>query len=80
MVFNCKSTGSLKIKGEQGIIVTIEGDTISIGIDPETFPEDLTGGDGCNCPNFIIADSVDELPDPATVPEDTIALVPSDSD
>lgn len=43
MVFNCKSTGSLKIKGEQGIIVTVEGDTISIGIDPETFPEELTG-------------------------------------
>ena len=43
MVFNCKSTGSLKIKGEQGIIVTVEGDTISIGIDPETFPAELTG-------------------------------------
>lgn len=81
MVFNCKSTGStgsLKIEGGQGIIVTVEGDTIKIGIDPETFPEDLTGGDGCNCPNFINADSIDELPDPATVPEDTIAFVPSE--
>jgi hypothetical protein len=75
MVFNCKSAGSLKIKGEQGIIVTVEGDTISIGIDPETFPEDLMGG-----ANIIVADSVDELPDPTTVPEDTIALVPSDGD
>lgn len=35
-----------------------------------------TGGDGCNCPNFITADSVDDLPDPATVPEGTIAFVP----
>lgn len=75
MVFNCKSTGSLKIKGEQGIIVTVEGDTITIGIDPETFPEDLAGG-----ANIIVADSVYDLPDPATVPEDTIGLVPSDSD
>lgn len=73
MVFNCKSTGSLKIKGEQGIIVTVEGDTISIGIDSETFPEDLTGG-----ANIIVADSYDDLPDPSDVPEGTIALVPSE--
>ena len=75
MLFNCSPTNPLKIKGEQGIIVTVEGDTISIGIDPETFPEDLTGS-----ANIIVADSVDELPDPTTVPEDTIALVPSDGD
>ena len=71
MVFNCKSNGSLKINGEQGIIVTVDGDTISIGIDPETFPEDLTGG-----ANIIVADSFDDLPDPATVPDGTIAFVP----
>lgn len=73
MVFNCKSTGSLKIKGEQGITVTVDGDTITIGIDSETFPEDLTGG-----ANIIVADSYDDLPDPATVPDGTIALVPSE--
>lgn len=73
MVFNCKSTGSLTIKGEQGITVTVAGDTISIGIDPETFPEDLTGG-----ADIIVADSYDDLPDPTTVPDGTIALVPSE--
>lgn len=131
-LFNCTPTSPLKIKGVQGIIVTVDGDTISIGIDPETFPEDLTGGgdttkleqrvadlerdcadnssfvegmkalaenpenegkyfgvkdeivDILDAPtggaNIIKADSVEELPDPTTVPEDTIALVPSDSD
>lgn len=34
------------------------------------------GGGGGNA-NFIFADSEKELPDPSTVPEDTVALVPS---
>ena len=71
MLFNSSPTNPLKIKGEQGIIVTVEGDTITIGIDPETFPEDLTGG-----ANIIVADSYDDLPDPSDVPEGTIAFVP----
>lgn len=65
-------TGSLKIKGVDGVIVSIDGDTVMIGIDSETFPEDLTGG-----ANIIVADSEEELPDPSTVPEDSIGLVPS---
>jgi hypothetical protein len=35
------------------------------------------GGGGGGNANFIFADSVEELPDPSTVPEDTVALVPS---
>ena len=35
-----------------------------------------TGGGGGNA-NFIFADSVEELPDPSTVPENSVALVPS---
>lgn len=34
------------------------------------------GGGGGNA-NFLFADSVEELPDPSTVPEDTVGLVPS---
>lgn len=33
------------------------------------------GGGGTD---FLFADSVEELPDPSTVPEDTVALVPSE--
>ena len=36
-----------------------------------------TGGSNCTCPTFYTADSVEELPDPATVPEGSIGLVPS---
>lgn len=36
-----------------------------------------TGGSGCNCPAIYTANSVGELPDPATVPEGSIGLVPS---
>lgn len=38
-------TDSLKIKGVQGVSVAVEDDTLSFGIDPETFPEELMGGD-----------------------------------
>lgn len=72
-------TDSLKIKGVQGVSVAVEGDTVEIGIDPETFPGDLDGdsGSSCTCPAFYTANSVEELPDPATVPEGSIGLVPS---
>lgn len=35
--------------------------------------DEVSGGGS----NFLFADSVEELPDPSTVPEDTVALVPS---
>lgn len=59
-------TDSLKIKGVQGVSVAVEGDTLVFGIDAETFPATI-----------YTADSVEELPDPATVPEGSIGLVPS---
>lgn len=36
-------------------------------------------GSSCNCPNIITANSKAELPDPSTVPEGTIAIVPSEA-
>ena len=35
------------------------------------------GGGGGGNANFLFADSVEELPDPSKVPEDTVGLVPS---
>lgn len=76
--------GSLKIKGVQGINVAVSGDTVVFGIDPEMFPEDDAGGSdtsggGCTCPTIYTANSVEELPDPATVREGSIGFVPSKS-
>ena len=34
-------------------------------------------GSGCNCPAIYTANSVEELPDPATVPENSLGFVPS---
>ena len=38
-------TDSLTIMGDQGVSVAVEDDAVKISIDPETFPEELLGGD-----------------------------------
>jgi hypothetical protein len=43
----------------------------------EIVPMDLPNGGGGGNANLIFANSVEELPDPSTVPEDTVGLVPS---
>lgn len=39
-------TDSLKIKGVDGVSVSVDGDTVVFGIDPETFPESDAGDGG----------------------------------
>lgn len=69
-------TDSLKIKGVNGVNVAVHGDTILIGVDG-TGGSNGSDGSSCTCPAFYTADSVEELPDPATVPQNSIGLVPS---
>ena len=121
-------TDSLTIVGDQGVSAAVEDGAVKISIDPETFPEDLMGGDVIvvdsaedlgidhadgttaiiptgNVPsgmesqdgfetaqlakkhgdkwyvvesgaNIITADSEAELPDPSTLPENTMAFIP----
>lgn len=69
-------TDSLKIKGVNGVNVAVHGDTILIGVDGTGGSNGLDGS-SCTCPAFYTADSVEELPDPATVPKNSIGLVPS---
>ena len=57
-----------------------DGSNGSNGSDGSDGSNGSDGADGssCNCPNIIIADSKSALPDPATVPKNTIAFIPSE--
>ncbi|MBQ1232116.1 MAG: hypothetical protein IIX86_01150 [Clostridia bacterium] len=55
----------------------VQAHDVQVDEDGTRLDEVLGNGGGGDNANFIFADSVEELPDPSTVPEDTVALVPS---
>lgn len=55
----------------------VKAHDVQVDEDGTRLDEVLENIGGVGNANFLFADSVEELPDPSTVPEDTVALVPS---